>query len=167
MDVYLVDWDAFQEEVFHSDASEVLDGLEPVQLADENKRAPLAFMEAFDAFKRAWKSDEKFYFKEVFDTLFWDWRGDAYRIMELRESGEEDCDLDCIETALKPETVRALLQTAKRLDLQACRHLYEEFVDDSNRFGSFDRWREYGEEWLGLLRRADVENRGLIVAGFG
>jgi hypothetical protein len=92
MAVYIVDWDDFQEKVRQAEAYEVLEQLRPEPLEDEGAKAPMSFMEAFDAFYRAWKSDERLYLKEVFDTLFWSWRGgSAERVMELEEGRTATC----------------------------------------------------------------------------
>jgi hypothetical protein len=138
MAVYLVDWDDFQEQVRNDDAYEVLERHSPEPLGDRSAKAPMSFLDAFDAFKRAWKSDERLYFKEVFDTLFWSWRGLADRVMELEEG--EDGDLFGIDTALKPQTVKDLAAMARRLDLGNCRPLFEKHVTDRWRFDSFDDW---------------------------
>src|SRR5262249_50330162 len=106
MAAYLVDRDDFQEKVRHAEAYEVLEQTSPEPLKYDSAKAPSSFLEAFDSFKRAWKSDERLYFKEVFDTLFWSWRGHADQVMELDEG--EDGDLSGIDVALKPETVKEL-----------------------------------------------------------
>jgi hypothetical protein len=165
MAVYLVDWDDFQEKVRHAEAYEVLEQLRPEPLEYDSAKAPMGFLEAFDAFKRAWKSDERRDFKEVFDTLFWSWRGGADQVMELEEG--EDGDLFGIDVALKPETVMELAGVARRLDLGRCRPHFEEHVTAGGRFDSFDDWKGYADEWLGLLRRAADEGKGLVIAVFG
>jgi hypothetical protein len=165
MAVYLVDWDEFKEKVRHAEAYEVLEQLRPEPLEDESARAPMSFLDAFDAFKRAWKSDERLYFKEVFDTLFWSWRGGGDRVMELEEG--EDGDLFGIDIALKPETVKGLEAMARRLDLEHCRPHFEKHVTAGGRFDSFDDWKGYADEWLGLLRRAAERDKGLVLAIFG
>jgi hypothetical protein len=165
MAVYIVDWDGFQEQVRHTEAYEVLEQLSPEPLEYESARAPMSFLKVFDAFKPAWKSDEQRYFKEVFDTLFWSWRGDGEQVMEL-ETGE-DGDLFGIDVALKPETVKELEAMARRLDLEHCRSLFEQHVTNTERFASFDDWKRYGDEWQGLIRRAAEEDKGLVVAVFG
>jgi hypothetical protein len=165
MAVYLVDWDDFQEKVRHEEAYEVLEQLRPEPLEDGNAKAPMGFLEAFDAFKRGWTSDERLYFKEVFDTLFWSWRGGADQVMELEEG--EGGDLFGIDVALKPETVKELAGVARRLDLGRCRPLFEEHVTNVRGFNSFDHWKGYAEEWLGMLRRAAEGNKGLVLAVFG
>ena len=167
MDVYLVDWDDFQEKVLLDDVSEVLeaDEFEGVALDDPSARAPAAFLEAFDRFKRAWKSEGKLYFKEVFDTLFADWRGGADRIMELQDG--EDGNLFGVDTALKAETARELLKSAGKIHLEECRALFEATFDRTGRFQTFEEWKTYGEAWLGLLARAAEQDKGLIVVLFG
>src|SRR4051794_23469051 len=165
MAVYIVDWDDFQERVRNAEAYEVLEQLRPEPLGDRSAKAPMSFLDAFDAFKRAWKSDERLYFKEVFDTLFWSWRGGAARGMGLGEGG--DGGLFGVDTALKPETVKDLEAMARRLDLGNCRPLFEKHVTDRWRFDSFDDWKGYADEWLGLLRRAADEGKGLVIAVLG
>src|SRR3954468_16536991 len=118
MAVYVVDWDDFREQVRNDDAYGGLERLSPEPLGDGSAKAPMSFMDAFDAFKRAWKSHERLYFKEVFDTLFGSWRGGADRVMELEEG--EGGDLSGIDTALNPETVKDLEGVARRLDLGHC-----------------------------------------------
>jgi hypothetical protein len=85
--------------------------------------------------------------------------------MELEEG--EDGDLFGIDVALKPKTVKELEAMARRLDLEHCRSLFEKHVTAGGRFGSFDDWKGYAEGWLGLLRRAADEGKGLVVAVFG
>jgi hypothetical protein len=165
MEIYFVDWDDFQEKVLRDDPDEVLERLESEDLDDPSDRAPLAFLEAFDRFKRDWKSDAKLHFKEVFDTLFWQYRDSSNRIMELREG--EDFDLFGIDTALGPGTVEELLEQAARFDLEDCRPYFERTFDPAGRFKSFDEWKSYGEGWLKLLGRAAEEGKGLVVAMFG
>jgi hypothetical protein len=184
MEVYLVRWDEFQALVLKGDELELrreaidrglidedelwnweLSALvESANLDFESSRSPFAFMDAFDRFKRSWKSDGRLHFNEVFDTLFWECRGDSHQIMELEEG--EDVDLFGIDTALRPETVRELLETATKIQLEECRPFFKAKNDDS-RFGSFDDWLAYGEEWRALLGRAAEEGKGLIVAMFG
>jgi hypothetical protein len=167
MGAYLVDWDDFQEKVRHADASDVLEEIERQPLTDESARAPWDFLEVFDGFKRAWKSDAKLYFKEVFDTLFSFCRGSAYQVMELEEGESEDSDLFGIDTALRPETVKELVDLARKVYLEECRPLFENHLKGSQRFNSFNEWRSYGEEWLTLLRRAADQDQGFIITNFG
>jgi hypothetical protein len=85
--------------------------------------------------------------------------------MELDEG--EDGDLFGIDTALKPETVKELASVARRLDLGRCRPHFEKHVTAGGRFDSFDDWKRYADEWLGLLRRAAEGDKGLVIAVFG
>jgi hypothetical protein len=56
---------------------------------------------------------------------------------------------------------------ARRLDLEHCRSHFGEHVTDALRFDSFDDWKGYAEEWLGLVRRAAEGDKGLVIAVFG
>lgn len=166
--VYLVDWPAFQAGVRHGEASEVLDedlGVEPAW--DGPLSASMDFLNDFDQFRRAWKADERYYFQEVFDTLFWSWRGEHNRVFELVEGDDPDSDLNGVDTAMSPETAAEFAATASRFDLEACRPLYEQHVSSSHRFESFDEWKSFGQEWLDLLHRAATERKGLDVIAFG
>jgi len=167
MGAYLVDWDEFQEKVRHADAYDALEGEERQALPDESARAPGDFMEVFDIFKKAWKSDSKLYFKEIFDAIFSFCRGGAYGIMELEEGESEDSDLFGIDTALKPETAKELVASFGKIDLEECRPLFAKYVKKGERFETFDEWKEYGEEWLAMLRRAADQGLGFIIANFG
>jgi hypothetical protein len=182
MALYLVDWDEFQNQALEGDELELTrkaqeqmlidesefwswemsDHVEEVKLSTDSSHAPLAFLEEFDRFGRAWKEDGKVHFKEVFHTLFWPWRGNSGQAMELKEG--EEIDLFGIDTALDPETAADLLRSADQITWEQCRPL---FKAGSDRFPTFDDWRAYGEEWLAFLRRAAEERRGLIVAMFG
>lgn len=169
MSVYLVDWADFQARVLHSDVCEVIEEMEmqsePLLWASFHSQ--MLFMDSFDSFQRAWKSDAKLHFKEVFDAMFASWRGGKYLIMELVQGEDEDSDLDGIDTAMKPETVREFVEEASRFNLEDCCHLFEKHVKQHNGFDSFDKWKSYGEEWIDLLKRASQEDKGLIVVAFG
>lgn len=167
MCVHLVDWDDFQEKVRHAAASDVLNEVEEQKLTYESGAAPHDFMDVFDGFKRAWKSDAKLYFKEVFDTILWFCRGTTGQVMELEEGESEDSDLFGIDTALKPETVKELADLARKFDLEDCRPLFEKHIKDHRRFRSFDDWKLYGEEWLRILRRAADHDLGFVIANYG
>lgn len=167
MGAYLVNWDEFQEKARHVDAYDALEDEDRQALPDESARAPGDFMEAFDKFKRSWKSDSKLWFKEVFDTTFSFSRGGADQIMELEEGESEESNLFGIDTALKPETVKELVASFSELDLEERRPLFEKHVAGTYRFNTFGEWKAYGEEWLTMLRRAADQGRGFILANFG
>ena len=171
MDLYLVDWEAFRRKVprgmDQDDWDEDWESWSEVELAtlsDPSAQAPRDFLDAFDAFKRPWKDDRKLHFKEVFETLFWAWRSPAHRIVDLEQDA---CELMGIETALQPESVGELIRSGDQIHLELCRDLFQAHVREIDRFPSFEEWRDYGEEWLALLRRASRSDRGLIVAAFG
>ena len=163
MGAYLVNWDDFQEKVRYADAYYLLGDCELLSLSDSNASAPLDFLEAFDSFKRAWKGEAKLRFKEVYDTIFWHWRGSSYQIMEFEAGESEDSDLSNLDTALKPESVKEYADLSRTFDLEECRPLHEKFVKDGGRFPSFDDWKAYGEEWLAMLQKAAAQGKGFII----
>jgi hypothetical protein len=182
MGLYLVNWDDFQKQVLEGDEMELTrqaqsqglidetefwdwefsEHVKALRLSYDSSHGPFDFLEEFDRFARRWKTDGKLHFKEVFDTLFWQHRGNTYQVMELNEG--EEIDLNGIDTALKPETAADLLRSADKITWEECRPLFK--AGDPSRFPTFDDWRSYGEEWLAVLRRAAEGRRGLIVAMF-
>ena len=165
--IHLVDWPAFQAGVRHGEASEVLEelGVEPAWHGLHS--ASMDFLDAFDAFRGAWKADERYYFQDVFDALFWTWRGEHNRVLELVEGDDPKSDIFGVETAMTPDTAADLAATAARFDLEACRPLYGRLVSSSRRFESFDEWKSFGQQWLDVLHCAAKEHKGLVVITFG
>jgi hypothetical protein len=178
MGVYVVDWAKIQERFLHpwtsddpeledfSYAYQVLTEFEEERLSTDSAKAPLEFLDCFDAFKRAWKSDSSLDFRKVFGTILWYWWPKGVQARELEKGNDERIDFYGIDTALTPETLRELAKAASRFDLEECRPHYMKYVKSDRRFETFEEWKGYGEEWLNILRRAAAEDKGLIVSNF-
>lgn len=178
MGVYVVDWAKIQERFLHAwtcddpelemfcYAYRVLYEFEEEKLSTDSAKAPSDFVYCYDAFKRAWKTDSRLDFHKVFGTMFWFCWTKGKQTMELERGEDERIDFYGIDTALKPETVKELAKAASRFDLEECRPHFLKYIKGGSRFRTFEDWKSYGEEWLGILRRAAAEDKGLVVANF-
>lgn len=174
-DVFIVDWIDFERQLQEKDAYAVLVGdeddedelvggqdAEEMPHTDNSYKRPGDFIEAYHRFLDVWDSPHKAAFEGVFYALFACFVYQPRRI----ELNAPEHNLFGIDTALSPTTIQQLAALSGQLDLQECETPFRESAEktgDYSPFSSFDWWRDYGQAWLDIVRRAAAQNKGIVL----
>lgn len=71
-----------------------------------------------------------------------------------------------ISVALSPGTTRQMAAEADRIDLSECKRFADGTTRDNSHFESAEEFVAYALEWIGILQRAAVQGKGVVVTSF-
>ena len=100
--------------------------------------------------------------RALFDRLFWSWRSEDLRIVEIEQVPF------ALDSAWSPPTVQlfADLWTPLAPALDGLRAGFERALGDGELVGRFEYFKKYADAWGDMLERGADEGLGLIVDQF-
>jgi len=160
-EVFLInDWPAFIRRLSEmNNTFRTVDPLEPEPMACTHYlSAQHDFMDCLAAMRGKWTGEAADACTDLFDYLFWCYRGDErYQIIELggmkRPFG--------LDVAWGPETTKRFGEAARRIDLAGCRAVFP--TGQQHRFKTHEEFAEYGGFWLDAVRRGADSFLGIAV----
>ena len=160
--IFVVDWKDFAGRIDKGDDPfDVIEGREQEPLSLETLEAQDDFLSCLDRLRDRMAPDDWNAASELFDHLFWSWRGPDKQILEC---GEPDAGID---VAWSPGTVKRFAETWRRVNLAALRSAFEAAKPPPERFSSAEEFISSARECGECLDRAAREDKGLVVYVFG
>ena len=164
--VSLVDWPEFVRVAGAAkDSSALAQRFPPEPISDDISGRQLDFLERLDAFATAWDSSAREAFTALFNTLFWSWRSYEHRLIDLDVPIERLSD--GLESAWSPATVKRFAGLWRQVSLEECRDIYRPAEGEYVAFTTFEEFKEYAEEWGGIIERGAARGLGLVTFAWG
>jgi hypothetical protein len=148
------------------------DAQEPwVQYASLCTDSPTTAMFASDVYEELrhhLSSDARTKLDQLFGVFFWWNKADDRYTPTYFQDVSDVPDSEAFAITMKPATVKKHLELWDQAAFDWLRQPFdEEFPTGVERVQSFDEFKQYVEMWIGLLRKAAQQDRGLVVSVFG
>ena len=136
--------------------------LAPEPLPTYERIAQQQFLECLDAMSWAKRGEAHTAARSLFDRLFWSWRSDDLRIVELESVPF------ALDTAWSPPTVNLFGELWRPLApaLDGLRAAFERAAGEGELVGRFDDFNQYARAWGEIVTRGARDELGLIVVRF-
>lgn len=161
---FLVEFDSLEDRLraFGGEVREAMSKFTPEPLPTYERLAQQQFLECLDAMSWRHHSEAHAAARALFDRLFWSWRSDELRIVEIEHV---PFGLDC---AWSPQTVKLFGDLWGELApvFPKLRRPFEEAAGNGELVGRFEDFLDYAKAWGETIARGAQEGRGLIVVQF-
>jgi hypothetical protein len=160
---YLVDLSAFAEKLSaFGDVREAVADLSPEPIPTYERMAQQQFLECLDAISWRNHSDAHQAARALFDRLFWSWRSEDLRIVQLPTTPF------ALDLAWDEKTVHLFAELWQQLSpvLDDLREPFDHARSEGELAGRFEDFVSYAHAWGGILERGADEEQGLIVVQF-
>ena len=159
---YIVEFDTLPDRLhaYGNDVRAAVEDLVPEPLPTDERQAQQHFLECLDAMSWQGHDEAQAAAKTLFDRLFWSWRSEELRIVEL--DGSPPFGLD---SAWSPSTVALFTQlwAALEPELKKIRPAFDRAASEGELVGRFEDFVAYAKAWGNAIRRANEIEAGLIV----
>jgi hypothetical protein len=174
---YLVSWpDLVREYNAHRDQVDFLfravdndrDWVTWVPLWTDSPTTAMCMSDVYEELRHHLEPKARKKLDELFGAFFW-WNREARRNCPayVRELSKET-DGEAFAVTMRPVTVRKYLALWDEAGFEQMRGPFaEEFPEGVERVEDFDEFKQYAAMWVGLLRKAAEQGRGLVVSVFG
>lgn len=160
---FLVDFATLEDRIrAFGGIREAVGDLTPEPLPTDQRIAQQQFLECLDAMSWGEQGEAHAAARAMFDRLFWSWRSEDLRIVEL------DRAPFALDSAWSPPTVKlfAELWTPLGPALDSLRQAFDRAASEGELVGRFDDFRRYARAWGHILERGAAEGLGLIVVQY-
>jgi hypothetical protein len=160
---YLIDFESLEDRIRAFGGSrEVVHDLSPESLPAYERLAQQQFLECLDAMSWGAQGEAHAAARALFDRLFWSWRSEELRIIEV------DREPFGLDSAWSPPTVKLFAELWRQLApvLDGLRPAFERALGEGELVGRFDDFRSYAHAWGDILERGSADGLGLIVVQF-
>lgn len=162
---YVVEFDRLPDLLrgYGNDVRAAVEDLTPEPLPSDERLAQQQFLECLDAMGWHGRDEAHGAARALFDRLFWSWRSEDLRIVEI--DGPPPFALD---SAWSPETVTLFAQLWQALEpeLKKIRPAFDRAASEGELVGRFEDFVAYAKAWGAAITRAHDVDAGLIVVQF-
>ena len=147
---------------YGNDVRAAVEDLSPEPLPSDDRWAQQQFIECLDAMSWHGRDDAHAAARALFDRLFWSWRSEEMRIVDLENVPY------ALDSAWGPQTVGlfAQLWAALEPELPEVRPAFDRAASAGEIVGKFEAFIAYARAWGNAIRRAAEVDAGLIVVQF-
>lgn len=160
---FLLDFSTLDDRIrAYGDIHDAVSDLQAEPLPAYERLAQQQFLECLDAMSWGQQTDAHAAARAMFDRLFWSWRTEELRIVEI------DRIPFALDSAWSPNTVRLFAELWQQLSpaLDGLRQAFDRAAGEGELVGRFDDFRKYAHAWGDILVRGAADDRGLIVVQY-
>jgi hypothetical protein len=160
---FLVDFSTLEDRIrAFGGVREAVADLTPEPLPGYERLAQQQFLECLDAMSWGQQGEAQAAARAMFDRLFWSWRSEELRIVEINFVPF------ALDTAWSPPTVKLFAELWTQLApvLDGLRPAFDRALGDGEIVGRFEDFRKYAHAWGDILERGAGDELGLIVVQY-
>ena len=160
---FLIDFPTLDDRIrAFGDVREAISDLTPEPLPAYERLAQQQFLECLDAMSWGQQTDAHAAARAMFDRLFWSWRSEDLRIVEI------DRIPFALDSAWSPNTAKLFAELWSQLSpvLDRLREAFDRAASEGELVGRFEDFRKYAHAWGDILVRAAEDELGLIVVQY-